>query len=71
MEAYSNAVFDAAHELGIGAARWSREVAGAGLTVDGEHASERELQPAPITPRSDRIGEGGRLGAALESEASE
>jgi len=43
MESYPNAVFDAAHELGIGAARWRRQVAGAGLTIDGEHASKREL----------------------------
>jgi len=71
MEAYSDAVFEAADELRVGGRRWRCQVARSSFAVHGEEATKRELQSRSVTPRADSIGECHRLGTAFQPEAGE
>jgi hypothetical protein len=64
MEPNTNAILDAAHELGV---RWrcnGCEVSGAGLSVYRQHAPQRQLKSTTVAPRPNGVREAHGLRAA-------
>src|SRR6266550_8105155 len=71
MESQSDAVLDPPNELRVRVCRRGRQSAPTRLATYRQDVAERKLQPAPIAPRPDSVGELNGLSAALESESYE
>jgi hypothetical protein len=71
MKAESDPVLESAHELRVGWRCHGGQVAGSSFSVDGEKSTERELNSPAVAPRSNGVGEGDGLGAALHPDPGE
>jgi hypothetical protein len=68
MNADSDPVLEAPHELRVSWRRHGGQVAGSRFSIYGEHAAERELHSTAIAPGADGVGEPCRLGAAFHAD---
>jgi uncharacterized protein YwlG (UPF0340 family) len=57
MKSDSDAILDAANELGIDVRRRCCQMTGSGFTIDRQESTECQLNSASVTPGADGVGE--------------